>query len=232
MSRKVSIREYITMPGNTLVREDFTTSYIINEIKLFAIIKQRRIKIYEQEIDIEGCDLIIEDDTDLARKFQLKSVIEGGKRKSFEIHSSILLPDIFRCSDYGFDNVICPRTMGGVIMLVIHPNEKEKKVSLTYRYTDFNVISYLANYKKQIPAIGLIKKLMSQDRKVDLPSSLFIPLSSAGSLLRIAGFFNECEFDYWCNQFNKLHYGRQQSRDREGEIQNLLGKMSTYIEGL
>lgn len=226
----MTLYEYLTQPKNSIIREDFTTSTLITELKLSAILKMRRLKIYKQDIDIEGCDLIIEDDNDIARKYQLKSIIFDGKRKSFQIHSNILLPDFNRCSDYGFDNVICPKTMGGVIKIVVTPSGKT--IELKYEYTDFNVISYFAHYKQRKAAIDLLKRLEVKSQRVYVNRDLFIPLANASSILKIAGFFNECEFDNYCNRYNKLYRGREQSTNREKEMKHLLSTMNNFVSQL
>jgi hypothetical protein len=228
----MTLYEYLTQPKNSIIREDFTTSTLITELKLSAILKMRRLKIYKQEIDIEGCDLIIEDDSDIARKYQLKSIIFDGQRKSFEIHSNILLPDFNRCGDYGFDNVICPKTMGGVIKILIIPKDDGTTINLKYEYTDFNVISYYAHYEKRKAAVNLLKRLEMKTQRVYVNRDLFIPLANASSILKIAGFFNECEFDNYCNRYNKLYRGREQSTNREKEMKHLLSNMNNFLSEL
>jgi hypothetical protein len=224
--------EYLKHPQNSLIREDFTTTTLITQLKFYALLKMRRIKIYKQELDIEGCDLIIEDDNDIARKFQLKSIIVNGKRKSFEIHRNILLPDFDRSDIYGFDNIVCPKTMGGVIKLIIIPKLNEKNIELKYEYTDFNIISFFADYHKRKAAINLLERLKSKDKTVYLNKDLFIPLANADSLIKIAGFFNEGEFDNYCERYYKLKRGIEQSVKRLNELNSLLDSMKNYIEQL
>lgn len=228
----MTLNEYLLQPRNSIIREDYTTSTLIAEFKLHALLKMRRIKIYKHDIDVDGCDLIIEDDSDIARKFQLKSIIVNGQRRSFQIHSNILLPDLNRCADYGFDDVIGPKTMGGVIKLIIIPKTDENTIELKYEYTDFNVISFFAHHKKRKAAIGLLKRLELKNQRVYVSRDLFVPLSSAGSILKIAGFFNECEFDNYCNRYNKLFRGRERSSNREMEMKHLLSCMNNYINQL
>ena len=226
----MTLLEYLKQPQNSLVREDCTTSTLISELKLSALTQMRRIKIYKQEIDIEGCDLIVEDDTDFTRKFQIKSIIQAGQRKSFEIHSNILLPDFDRCTDYGFDNVFGPKTMGGVIKQNI--NVSNTIIQIKYEYTDFNVISFLAFNNKKVAAKKLLESLLAKDKRVKVSRDLFIPLANIKSLFKVAGFFQQNDFDNYCNRYYKLSLGLESSNNRKKEMETILNSMNSIVEQL
>lgn len=211
------------------------TAKLSYELLSAAFITQRRLKIYKHSLDNEGCDLIIEDDTDLARKFQLKSY--SGNEKKWKIHCNILRPGMANGPDYGIENVICPNTPGAVVLQRVFA-QTQTSVGIQYFYTDINIISYIAisndpAYRQKRPtAQNILLQLNNNIRHIMVSRAVFVPLKDASSILKIAGFHNNYEFPFDCHRLNKLYRGRESTTNAPAEIRFHLTSIKKHLARL
>lgn len=202
--RELLIIKYLNASGNSTTRELIFRYGFMFDLKLASANMNRSLKIYEQEVDNEGCDLIIEDGTDFSRKIQLKSTFHT-RTNSWNIHKSILLPAFSQMEDYGFDTVLCPNFPGGVILIEGCLNEFKNcpfPVQLRYSYTDINILGLISlgaikrNKNAELEArrvVGILKNQFGE-RTIKVKKSLFIQLKNAESLIKVMGFNQELDF--------------------------------------
>jgi hypothetical protein len=204
-----SVIEFLNKSSNSLIREELLNYKLFYDLKLASARKKRYLKIYKPEVDIEGCDIIIEDNTDFARKIQLKSRVVS-KTTHWDIHRSLLLPGMHQALDYGFEAVICPTTPGAFIL--IDMSESIGDIKITYSYTDINIITLMAfGYIKrtsnsQVEALNVLKKLKLYNKKIAIKENLLIQLKSPDSIIMLAGFLNNYDFVNNVWKLNQIRY--------------------------
>lgn len=204
----MSALRFLNKSSNSLIREELINYKLFYDLKVAAAHHQHFLKIYKPPVDIQGCDIIIEDNLDLSRKIQLKSRVNP-KTNKWEVHKSLLLPGMGQALDYGFPAVICPSTAGGFILIDVSGDTENMEnvfsdgLKFSYSYTDINILTMMANghYQKtrnsQKDATLLIKELQEiKTKRVTVKESLLIKLSSPKSILQVCGFLHLYEFPY------------------------------------
>ena len=225
-----SLIEFLRQSSNSLIREELLNYRLFYDLKITAAKHQQYLKIYKPEVDIEGCDIIIEDSRDLTRKFQLKSRVMSATR-SWRIHTSLLLPGRENSEDYGFIEVICPTYPGGFLLIDVtnEPSENEhddSDITVSYSYTDINIISlmsmgYLERRKSsKDEAVKIIKELKSGNKTVLIKESLMLKLKSINSIFQICGFLGYHTFEYNAWQLNliKYRYGKYRGNYKNHDL--------------
>lgn len=184
------LNKYLSNPERSHLRESILKHEFLYEILMAASLSLYDIKIYENDVDHDGFDVVL-DDNQIIKKLQLKSVINGSKTNSWEIHKKLIRLNsknrkIFDLSDSnkeGFE--------GGVVLQYF--DLSQKTVTVSYAYTDYYVIWL---FKEGIISIkgkpkNVFETLMTelQDNKSDkiyLPLSAFIDVKGASELLAIS----------------------------------------------
>lgn len=210
MSQNQSIKpemDFLLNSSNSHIREELLNLKLFYDLKLEALKVKRHLKIYKPEIDIEGYDIIIEDDTDLARKIQLKSRMST--KCSWEIHRTLLLPAMHNAVDYGFIANHCPTNPGALILFDVLKSADLSKDEIIYYYTDINIISlialgYLDKTKYQENARKTLIELKSNSKRVKISINLMVKLKNPKSIIKLCGFLNNYDFSNNTWQINQL----------------------------
>lgn len=210
MSENQSIKpemDFLLNRSNTQIREALLNLKLFYDLKLEALKVKRNLKIYKPEIDIDGYDIIIEDDTDLARKIQLKSRMS--KTYSWKIHRTLLLPSMHNAVDYGFIANHCPTNPGALILFDVLQSADLSKDEITYYYTDINIISlislgYLGKTKDKEKALNTLNELKSTSKRINLSINLMVKLKNPQSIIKLCGFLNNYDFSNNTWQINQL----------------------------
>ena len=218
-SNNSDIVKFLNKDKNSRLREAIFKYAFFHDIKLAAAQFQDDLKIYEPEVDNEGCDIIIEDTTDFSRKIQLKSIYYS-KTSSWHIHKSILLPSFYQMNDFGIDTTLGPTYPGAVVLISAKEKQNESTNLLTshesifpqndyeYLFTDINVIYLIlfdvikSNSSAKANAERVITLMRDQFHfdKIKLTKNLFIKVNGTASLIKLMGF---------CRQFNFLNYSHE-----------------------
>jgi len=211
MSINPAIR-YLNQSTNSLVREQLLNYKLFYDLQLAAAYDQEALKIYQPAVDNQGCDIVIEDNLDFSRKIQLKSKVES-KTKEWKIHRSILLPGMLQADDFGFDATICPTNPGAFIIIDVSRPKKENsdELSISYWYTDFNIISLIADgifkskestKKEAIKTINLL--MTTKNKQIVIKKSLMVKVQKPSSLLDLCGFLNRYGFYFNVWKLNQV----------------------------
>lgn len=230
MNRR-DIKGFLNEGRNSKIRESIFKYRLCYDLKMAGAFYKCHLKVYEQEVDNEGCDIIMEDETDFSRKIQLKSTFET-KTSEWKIHKSILKPAFSQMADYQFDSILCPTTPGGVILIDAILDSKSKidkdlnSISFAYSYTDINIISLISlgiidrKEKTKAYANSILNKLriLNGEKSVIIKRGLFIKVNSSSSLIDVLGFCGQSDFvfnanKYIRNQFNKAKFFRDEIPD-------------------
>lgn len=219
-SNNSDIIKYLNKDKNSRLREAIFKYAFFHDIKLAAAQFQTNLKIYEPEVDNEGCDIIIEDTRDYSRKIQLKSIYNS-KTTVWYIHKNILLPAFSHMSDFGLDTIFCPTYPGAVVLISAKEKTTDSANVLTshmsvfpqndyeYLYTDIYVIYliYLDIIKSNSSAKANAERVISLIReqfyfdKIKVPKNLFIKINGTVSLIKILGFCGQYEFSHRSHKF-------------------------------
>lgn len=206
----MAIKEYLKK--NTLIREELINNKLLYDIKRAAALRGYHLKTYPARVDIEGFDLIIDDD-DLLRKIQIKTTLDA-TTKSWEIHRIMLRPNHSVFADYQFyGGVGCPKNHSGVLLLNVLVDAKNE-IRLEYYYTDINILLALeigvisTNKHSKNHANSLLNDLRNTGTSHDtigVSKGLFIKLASAEMFLAISGFHSNLHtpFDFHIWQLSK-----------------------------
>ncbi|TAF75597.1 MAG: hypothetical protein EAZ53_05715 [Bacteroidetes bacterium] len=219
-SNNSDIVKYLNKDKNSRLREAIFKYAFLHDIKLGAAQFQSNLKIYEPEVDNEGCDIIIEDSRDFIRKIQLKSIYNS-KTSVWYIHKNILLPAFNQMSDFGLDTILCPTYPGAVVLIdakektkITRDNESSHKSvfpqnDYNYLYTDINIIFliYLGIIKGNSSSKRNAEKVISLIReqfyfdKIKVSKNLFIKVNGTASLIKLLGFCGQYDFLNHSNRF-------------------------------
>ncbi|CAL1521558.1 hypothetical protein [Chitinophaga sp. MM2321] len=204
--KKLRITKFLNKGGNSTIREVTFRYGLMFDLKLASASMERHLKIYEQEVDNEGCDIIIEDQTGFSRKIQLKSIFHS-KTRAWKVHKSILRPAFSQMEDYAFDTVICPNSPGGVILIEASLNDLPNEslpIKLNYSYTDINIINLISlgviqtGKSSALDAKEILHELKVPFGKniIEIKKSLFLQLNGSLSLIKVMGFNQDLDFVY------------------------------------
>lgn len=199
----MSIVTFLKEAKNTKVREELINHYLFYELKKVAASRGYHLKIYQAVVDIEGFDIIMDDD-DTIRKFQLKTALVSTK-KEWGIHKVMLSPrsDLFEEVRF-LTPVGCPSILdGGVILIRIADD-----FNFQYFYTDVYILrafelKLFALKTSKTTTDTIANHLLDEVRtggglhdKVSVPHSMFLQIQSPEALLAIAGFHTHLHCRY------------------------------------
>lgn len=201
--------DFLKKNSNSIIREELLNCKLFYDLHEAAAKRMNYLKIYRPQIDIEGFDIIVEDNNDFARKIQLKSRISN--TNVWNIHRTILLPGKYNSSDFGFDETLCPTNPGSLILIDVSKTTGTDEI--TYFYTDINIISLIAlgyiktNYRTQKRALQFINGLKDlKNKTITLPKSLTLKLKDADSIIILSGLLGNYDFVNSAWKLNQINY--------------------------
>lgn len=187
------------LKDNTQVREDILNQKLFFELKEASALRRIHLKAFRSDVDIDGFDIIIDNNDDLLLKCQVKSRFDANT-PYFDIHRIMLKPNNYLFEEFAFPEPNgCPFDNRGVIQ--IDGNVENNRIVTRYYYLDIYLlramelgIFKLTNQSKSM-AEELLKDLrygsgLSND-KIRVLQSLFFPVKDTQALLSIMGFHSE-----------------------------------------
>lgn len=187
------------LKNNTLVREDILNQKLIYELKEASALREIHLKIFRSDVDIDGFDIIFDNNETWTLKCQIKSKFES-TTENFDIHKIMLKPHLYNFDDMGFYEPIgCPPDNRAVIQ--IDATIENNKIISKYYYLDIYILRaielgiFKLTSQSKKKSIELLKELRfgkkKPNEKIKVLQSLFIPVKDAQSLLAIMGFHSE-----------------------------------------
>jgi hypothetical protein len=211
----MSLSTFFNDPDNFVTREKIFLNKLCFDLKLAAAHRHMPLQIFTPEVDRGGFDIIV-DDSDIQRRFQLKSFTKSSGTSSWKIHKRLLRPEFQYAEALGFE--FSPEGVGlGGGLIVISIDETDDACPVTYHYTDVFILTAFAE--------GLITGLSKTQRenvtkvlqelhrgsgreRVSVPLSLCLKVRSPSSLLAIAGYHStEASYQWWSNLLTALRDG-------------------------
>lgn len=188
------MKEYLK--NDTKVREDILNQKLFFELKEASARQKVHLKIYLSDVDIDGFDVIIDNNDDQLAKFQLKSRLDA-TTSYFDIHSVMLRPNWYVFDSFEFLSPMgCASNNRGVIL--IDANVVDNKIISRYSYLDVFILRALELGIFQITSQSIKKagehlRVLRNDNirsneKIEVLDSLFFPLKDAEALLEIMNF--------------------------------------------
>ena len=190
-----SLTSFLRNPSNSLFRESMFRHDLLHRIYHECAIAQRNVHIYQPEIDVSGFDIVLDDLSNTLR-FQLKSKLADAKTRRWNIHKTLLRPNLACLNSLPFS----PDSggagyMGGVILICADLQGDEIKYS--YLYTDALVIcamhegihgpSWAAGKKVIEDTFEELTQRDFQAGMMELPQTAFWRFASLKCLLEFAG---------------------------------------------
>lgn len=183
----------------TLVREDILNQKLIYELKEASALREIHLKTFRSDVDIDGFDIIFDNNEDWTLKCQIKSKFQA-TTNCFDIHKIMLKPNLYNINDLGFFEPIgCPPDNRAVIL--IEAAIENKKLETKYFYLDVYILRAieLGVFKLKAQSKKKSKELLKELRygkkksneKIKVLQSLFIPVKDAQALLGIMGFHSD-----------------------------------------
>jgi hypothetical protein len=187
------------LKDNTKVREDILNQKLIFDLKEAFVKDDWHLKIYKADVDIDGFDLILDDNDQMLIKCQIKSKFES-TTDHVSIHNSMLRPDCHSIEALGFEITPCHNDRRGIIL--IDGKINDNNIVVEYSYFDCFLLRAMALgiYSLGLQTQNSAKKLISnintyglyqRDKKTNIRKveklkvnySLFFPLKSASDLI-------------------------------------------------
>jgi hypothetical protein len=205
------------LKDNTQVREDILNQKLFFELKEASALHGIHLKTFRSDVDIDGFDIILDNNDDLILKCQVKSRFDS-VTPNFEFHRIMLKPNHFVFDDFEFSAPQgCPSDNRGVIQ--IDGDIAADKITSKYFYLDIYLLRAmeigmfkLTNQSKRI-AEQILNELRFgmglSNSKINVNQSLFFPLKDTQALLAIMGFHSTFNSNLTYNiiQISKLVSG-------------------------
>ncbi len=202
-SQHTQLENYLNEPGNSHAKESLINNKLFYDLKLAAAEGGCFVNLYLPEVDKDGFDIILDDQTILT-KLQLKTVMKSAGTTSWDIHKSLLRPSEQYFDQLGFEaSQTGTGYQGGIILIEINTNNR---LEVEYYYTD---IILLLGIRDEIikqsspPTKKAIKKLFSDlntglsHEKVTIYKSMFIKANNPSGLLALIGLHNKENTSIW-----------------------------------
>jgi hypothetical protein len=189
---------------NSKTRESILTFRILYDLKLAAALSGYDLSCFISDVDRDGFDIVL-DDLDSLRKIQLKSVAKSSSTSTWNIHRSILRPDMSLCEMLGYEPTTAGTGVQGAVILIEftgHPNY----LDISYFYTDIFVITALelgvVRRERKINRSVFAKFRSSlqngkSTEKIAVPKSLFVKAKGPEHLLGLLAFHNRISYVWW-----------------------------------
>ena len=195
---------FLFKADNSRTKESLVNYRLFYDLKLAAALAGYDLSVYTPDVDRDGFDIIL-DDQDNVRKIQLKTVLKSAKTQRWDIHRTMLRPDIEFCEALGFEQTQSGTgVQGGVILMELDP--QGSSMGISYYYTDIFVITALSlgivNKKPKIRQSvfnSFHKNIMNgtSNEKMPVPKSLFIEAKSSEHLLGLMSLHNKINHCWW-----------------------------------
>jgi hypothetical protein len=181
------------LKNNTQIREDILNQKLIFDLKEACARNLFHLKVFKADVDINGFDIMLDDNDQMMIKCQLKSRIDS-TTQSFDIHKIMLKPNHYIIEKLGFEVSLCPSDNRGVIL--IDGFIKDGNIITEYSYLDCFLLRamYLGifqlNKQSKQSAEKLIQKVNNGrlNEKIEVLQSLFFPVKNVQSLLSLMGY--------------------------------------------
>lgn len=209
-SSKNILEKYLLSPKNSHSRESLVNDKLFFDLKLAAAERGYFLNIYTPEVDKDGFDIIL-DDHDTLIKIQLKTVMKTANVYQWDIHKSLLRPNMYICEELGFEfSPTGTGYQGGVILIELGT---ENGLTVDYYYTDVIIlvgirdgIIDMANPPSKEKTDALFKQLSDgvSHQKISVHKTMFIKAKSPSSLLALIGLHNTQNMDAWKRHIQKM----------------------------
>lgn len=181
---------------NTQIREDILNQKLFFDLKEASAMRKVHLKAFRSDVDVDGFDIIIDNNEDLLLKCQVKSRFDA-TTKYFGIHRIMLKPNHYVFAEFEFTAPIgCPSDNRGVIQ--IDGDVVNDKITTRYYYLDVYLLRAmeLGIFKLTNQSTTKAQEVMKDLRygkgksndKIDILQSMFLPVNDVQSLLAIMGF--------------------------------------------
>lgn len=191
------------LKSNTQVREDILNQKLFFELKEASAKRKVHLKTIRTDVDIDGFDIIVDNNDDNLLKCQIKSRFNS-TTPYFDIHKVMLKPSYYFYDSFGFlEPMGCPNDVRGTIL--IDAKIENGKISTQYYYLDIYLLRGLElgmfsfNSQSKKMASDLLNKLRDynnyRDKKIRVIHSLFFPVKNVDALLSLMGFCSI--YEHW-----------------------------------
>jgi len=196
---------------NMTTRERIFFNRLAFDLKIAAARADYHLHLNEPDVDRDGFDIFMEDQNDGRAWIQTKAVISSARTNKWDSFAGFIRPRVDFMDKYGLDAMQCGRG-GGVILIEI--NSSSAQGNVTYSYTDYRVLTALAN--RYIVKRALLKngtqgapkkfvqtaaqKLLGvinagrADTPIEIPRSVFVKATEPDSLLALMALQNSSDF--------------------------------------
>lgn len=184
---------FLSDPRRSRSREYILTTQLVCDLSVAAAARGYDLLVYLPTVDSDGFDVIL-DDRDRLVPIQLKSMVKKGKASKWDVHRTLIRPEVGAAELYGFEpSPTGVGRQGGVILTKVE-TAGESKLQVSYAYTDIDVLSAL--WLGILPRASTQKKRLRRLRidlerepggTVELPTSAFLTVPSPDHLLALMG---------------------------------------------
>lgn len=197
------LEKFLFAPSGSHAKESIINNRLYFDLKLAAAERGYFLNLYLPEVDKDGFDIILDDQSSL-KKIQLKTVMASAKTTSWNIHKSLLRPTENYCNQLGFEaSPTGTGYQGGIILIEINT---EHGLAVEYYYTD---IIILLGIKENIinisspPTRKALNKLFQNlsnglsNEKTAVNKNMFLRAKSPSGLLALIGMLNTENTTIW-----------------------------------
>jgi hypothetical protein len=213
------------LKDNTHIREDILNQKLFFELKEASALQRIHLKAFRSDVDVDGFDIIIDNNDDLLLKCQVKSRFDA-TTAYFDIHRVMMKPNHYVFAEFEFTAPVgCPSDSRGVIQ--IDGNVVDNKIVTQYYYLDIYLLRamelgiFKLNAQSQTKAEEILKDLrygsIKSNEKISILQSLFFPVKDVQALLAIMGFHSEHHINLSYNilEVSKLVSGTTEKKYEE-----------------
>lgn len=224
--KRRKLREFLAAAENTITRERMYFNRLFFELKLAGARQNYALTVFEPEVDRDGFDVIL-DDHDNVKRLQLKTLVEEATTAGWKLHKRLLRPNFAVGEQAGWAPMSCG--LGGGL-LVIDISLEDPASPFTYRYTDWCVLSAIAEglvvrsgnggQKFRNDAYQLLSNL-AQGRgseRIAVPQRFLLKPKTTDHLLALAGLHNCTNVYQPFGNFLKLFAQRARISDDGSEL--------------
>lgn len=200
-----NLRAFFAQGANSVTRERIFFNRLAFDLKIEAARAGYHLHLYEPDVDRDGFDIVVEDQSDGIGWFQLKAVLRSASTASWSTTVGFIRPQANIGELLGFDPVECGRG-GGIILIEI--DDTTARGDVVYSYTDFRVLTVLAErylierasepvekargrppVKRQVSAAGIVAGIRNgqPDDVLAVPRKAFLEVIGPDALLALMG---------------------------------------------
>lgn len=233
----MKLQAFLSDPRRSSNREYILATRLVHDLTVAAAARGYDLLVYLPTVDSDGFDVIL-DDRDRLVPIQLKSIVEGGKARGWNIRRTLIRPEPEAAELYGFESSPSGTGRGGGVILTTVATAGEATVGVTYAYTDIDVLS--AMWLDIVPRSARQKERLKRLRtelesnpsgSVELPRCAFLPVPSPEQLLALSGLHSRVE-QPWRLQLRKLLGQQYLRRDSSVPKETLRINIRKYLGSL